>query len=217
MTAVGELYRKGRDRILRLSLRVPGTGFLRKVYWDTRAVDMHRRWGSEKNDYPVLRRIIGAVKPKRLLDIGAGSGRLFDLYTEFVGVSVFAQEISRKAISLARARSSRLGLAVTFLQCELGNLDLQVDLIISNRVLSAIPPADIGGVMRHLLEMTDCIYINELGEREHPPVSSYWFAHDYDAILATDGFEKIESGLIGEQGFSLWKRAGAAGASPDLR
>jgi SAM-dependent methyltransferase len=217
VTDVGHLWRKGRDRILRLSMCVPGTGILRKVYWDTRAVEMHQRWGTEKNDYPVLRRIIGAIKPKRLLDIGAGSGRLFDLYTEFEGMSVFAQEISRKAINLARARSSRLGLAVTYLQCELGKLDLRVDLIISNRALSAIPPGEIGGVVRHLLKMADCIYINELGEREHPPASSYWFAHDYDAILAADGFEKIEYGLIGEQGFSLWKRAGAAGVSTDPR
>ena len=52
-----------------------------KFYWDLRANDIHESWGEDPFDYAILGDVINYIKPSCILDIGCGSGRLFNLYS----------------------------------------------------------------------------------------------------------------------------------------
>ena len=80
----------------------------RNLYWNFRAKEIDRKWGSNTGDYDTLGIIIKSYNCKRILDIGCGSGRLFELYKSLNVEYVVAQEISVDAIKTCKERYPEL-------------------------------------------------------------------------------------------------------------
>ena len=72
--------------------------------------------------------------PKRILDIGTGSGILAVTLSLETGIQSYATDVSSKALSIARGNASKLGARCRFTQCDLGSAfaDGSFDLIVSN-------------------------------------------------------------------------------------
>lgn len=182
---------------------------MRKAYWDKRAKDIDRQWGEEKEDYPVMGRILSQMKPEKVLDIGCGSGRLFPLYLERRISEVTGQDISEEALEVASSRYRSANISTT----NLGILNLQYplgyfDLIVSNRVLQHIPHRRIREVVRKLTELGKAIYINEMSESDDSGELFYLFKHDYRALFHTRGYDVLQQGLLGRQTWYLFSRRG---------
>lgn len=181
-------------------------GWGRKLLWELKARKIHDHWGNNRIDYPVIKCIIEQIHAQKILDIGVGSGRLFEVYSLFPGLQIHAQDISRNALILAEKRSEALGLHVRFYHQDLTTIHEPFDLIISNRVLAAVRPEHIGTVIKHLGAHTHYFYINEPIQSDALPYEKYWFSHDYDHILSEFHFVKITEGKIEQQTYTLWKK-----------
>lgn len=170
-----------------------------KFYWDLRANDIHESWGEDPFDYAVLKDIINNIQPKCILDIGCGSGRLFPLYSSCKINEIVGQDISQKGLNIAASRNLP---NVTLLNCNIEELHYEpkhFDLVISNKVLAAIPAGDIGSVLEKLCHLGKRIYINELmpeEENNNAHRCSYFIAHDYELLFNERGFNIDRSGSI---------------------
>lgn len=201
-----------------------------KFYWDLRANDIHESWGEDPFDYTAIEDIINYIKPRCILDVGCGSGRLFRLYSSFKRNELFnpssnfkineivGQDISQMALDIAAARNLS---NVRLLNCKIQELEYapkHFDLIISNKVLAAIPLGDIGSVMDKLCYLGRSIYINELlpeEENNNDKKCSYFIAHDYALLFKERGFKIersgnfdykiVESGNVVNQKWFLYK------------
>jgi SAM-dependent methyltransferase len=176
----------------------------RSWFWEIRARGIDQAWGKSQDDYPVIERLIKKVSPATILDIGCGTGRLFPLYLRLGIPAIIGQDISRLALRLARRRypDPRIKLISTPLQ----RLALAVpaDLIISNRVLSAIRPKNIRGTLEHLVKNGKFLYLNEYSRSDGGHPSDYWFIHDYLAILKLiQPYRVVETGRINQQTYHL--------------
>ena len=169
----------------------------RERYWDSRASEIDRKWGSGKDDFHVLTDILSHVKPCRILDVGCGSGRLFPLYRQFGIKEVVGQDIASSAIELCKKKFPVSSYTLLSGTIEAMNFDRNYfDLVISNRVLAAIPPKDIHPAIAHLCRMSRYIYLNEMTDSDYAGPSYYWHKHDYDRIMADNGFRIARRGTI---------------------
>lgn len=197
---------RGRRFILNLLTKPKSRKKLRRMYWNLRAHDIYEEWGEGTEDYDVIRHVISKVRPKRLLDIGCGNGRCFPLYDEMEVPEVCGQEISSKALAICRKRFPRKKFAL--INQDIVKLDIPdryFDLILSTRVLAAVLPEDVAGVVRKLCSMGRYIYLNEMTDSDFAGSSDYWFLHQYDSLMAQNGFSVLESGRIGKQTWVLYK------------
>jgi SAM-dependent methyltransferase len=171
--------------------------FLRTLYWDLRAKEIHRTWGEGRDDYTVLRDVIDRVRPSKLLDIGCGSGRCFPLYLEMGVPEVVGQDISATALEICSQR-----FASPCIRLFLGPVDRlpygtdHFDLIVSTRVLSAVLPEKIGPLMTSLCGAGRTVYINEMTESDYPGPSRDWFLHNYELLFLNNKFSKVKEGTI---------------------
>jgi len=125
--------------------------------WDARAQDWDMQVGESgddnrrQNSDPVLRRMLGDVTGKRVLDAGCGTGYLSRQLTR-QGARVIGVDISPEMIAIAREKASAQGLSVE--HCvdsvsELGSVpDRSVDAVVSNYVLMDLP--DLEGAARSI-------------------------------------------------------------------
>ncbi len=180
------------DVLTRLPLPV-----FRRLFWELRASEIHSRWGEGTDDFEVLKEVIRLVGPTRLLDIGCGSGRCFPLYLSLGIPQVVGQDISRAALRLCGERfpqfSGRLH------RDPIENLPYDrdyFDLIVSTRVLSAVPSPRIAGVISALARIGRHIYFNEMTDSDFCGPSRYWYKHDYLPLLARAGFTVWKAGTI---------------------
>ena len=179
---------------------------IRKIYWDLRALDIHRRWGNETNDYDMLRSIILSILPKRILDIGCGSGRLFPLYLEAGITEIIGQDVSSTALEICRQRFPKS--TITLIEGVIEKLDyssLYFDLLVSSRVLSAILPERIKSTVEFLCRISKKIYVNEMTESDFAGPSNYWFLHDYKRYFNNSGFEITSQGMMNKQTWYLFE------------
>lgn len=181
---------------------------VRNLYWNLRAKEIDARYGQGTADYDVVREVLREVRPRRLLDIGCGSGRLFPLYREMRIEEIVAQEVAAAAIRMCRKRYPDMPVSYTSREIlELPYPADHFDLIISNRVLSAILPEHIAPVLERLARIGRALYINEMSESDGPMVdSSYWFCHDYGALVSRWGFIVARSGMMGRQTWRLYRK-----------
>jgi len=143
-----------------------------------------------------------------VLDIGCGSGRLFPLYNDLKIKEVIAQDVSSKALKIAKDR-------YRFSNIKLTNKDIldlnfpkhYFDLIISNRVLQHIPHDEIEVVVKKLTGLGNYVYINEMSDSDYTGESFYLFKHDYIALFNKLGFKITQKGLIGRQTWFLFGKA----------
>lgn len=190
---------------------------VRKLYWNLRAADIHAKWGQGSGDFPILDQILQPIVahhhshglPVHVLDIGCGSGRLFPVYLGLSVDSVTGQDISPAALDLCARRFADPRILLQSVEI----LALEVPatpyaLTVSNRVLSAVHPRDIAQTIAHLCRISERIYVNEVSESDRTPPSTYWFMHDYEALLAPHDFAQIDQGLWGTQTWRVYARRG---------
>ena len=169
------------------------------IYWDLRADDIHESWGDDTFDYTALSEVINYVKPLSILDIGCGSGRLFQLYSRFKIEEIVGQDISKMALNIAATRNLP---HVHLLNCKIEELKYDLkhfDLIISNKVMAAIPDGSISSVIDKLCYLGKHIYINELlpeEEKNNAGKCPYFIAHDYELLFQLRGYKIDSTGNI---------------------
>lgn len=175
------------------------------MYWNQRASDIDRKWGREKHDYVLLSRVISFVKPRRLLDFGCGSDRLFPLYNNLKIKEVIGQDGSSEALKIAEDRyhfpnvkTVKQGILETNFPSQ------SFDLVVSDRVLQNIPHSDIEKVIKKLTDLGKNIYINEMYDSDFSSESFYMFKHNYVKLFDKYGFKVIRKGLLGKQTWFLF-------------
>jgi 2-polyprenyl-3-methyl-5-hydroxy-6-metoxy-1,4-benzoquinol methylase len=178
---------------------------IREKYWNSRAGEIDRKWGTAKDDFAALRKVLESIAPPRLLDIGCGSGRLFPLYNQLQINEILGQDISRKALAIARKRYQFANITMTDLP--ILRLDYPAgyfDLIVSNRVLQHVPHDQIGEVIGKLTELGKHIYINETVKNDAAAEAFYLFKHDYRQLFGGYSFIVERQGTIGRQSWLLF-------------
>lgn len=186
---------------------------VQRLYWDLRAKDFTKRYNFQ-DDHPILIEWIGRTGAKRVLDVGCGNGRCFDAFVAAGVPSVVALDLSPILVSKAKERGNGLARASgTAFEVRVADIrkvlpvNGEFDLIITNRVLQHIHPAEIQDVVRQLV--SHCggrFYINEcMGSAPSLP---YLFNHDYSRIFGTLGFALESSGRVPGIGYeySVFKK-----------
>ncbi len=181
--------------------------WFRKEYWEHRAFDIDQKWGTANHDYTLLSEVILSLEPKRVLDVGCGSGRLFPLYNDLKVSEVVGQDISNKALKIARNRYQFSNIKTT----KKNILDLKFpkhyfDLVISNRVLQHVPYNKIEKIISKLTELGSKIYINEMFNSDYSSESFYLFKHDYTELFDKYDFKMVQKGLLGRQTWFIFGR-----------
>lgn len=181
---------------------------LRKWYWQLRARDIDAAWGQDTADHAALLEVLRPLQPRRLLDVGCGSGRLFPVYRQLGVAEVVAQDIALEALRLCARRYPDL--TCTYRSEPVESLDYPdafFDVTVANRVLSAVPPERLPEVLTHVCRLSRAIYLNEFSESDGGAPSNYWFRHDYGPLLAAAGFAVVATGRIGVQTWQLAARS----------
>lgn len=184
---------------------------LRKAFWNLNAKNIDNKWGKSRADYNVLKTIITSINPKRILDVGCGSGRLFRLYHSLGIREIVGQDISQSALYLARKQKSYNCQNILLLNTPITKLNFPnsyFDLIICNRVLQHIPPNSIKSVIKAICMMASFVYINEisLDTDEVSPVTPYIFKHKYISFFSNCDLMVKDRGFIGKQSWILFKK-----------
>lgn len=148
----------------------------RKFYWESRVDDLAEHNKKYINELPMIEDIMKIHKPKKLLEIGIGSGRFLDIYYKYNVEEVVGQDIAEKGLKLCQSKHPKY----CFINKEIYELRYKnnyFDICIINRVLSAIPKEEITKVLDKLCSISKVIMINEYAENEYSGDSSYWFLH----------------------------------------
>lgn len=176
----------------------------RSWFWEIRARGIDQAWGQAQDDYPVIERMIKIVSPTTVLDIGCGTGRLFPLYLRLGISSVIGQDVSRLALRIVHRRYPDPRIKLTHASLRSLTLITPVNLIISNRVLSAVKPEDIHDVLEHLADIGNFLYLNEYSPSDGGHPSEYWFMHDYLALLnQIRSYTVVATGHLNKQTYYL--------------
>ena len=167
--------------------------FLRSFYWNLRANDIDEKWGDKFFDYELIGKIIDDYQINSVLDFGCGSGRLANLYIEKKIEKIIMYDLSLKAIKIAKIKNNNTS-KINFVSGNISKLDLienEVDLIISNKALSAVHKSDIKSVLEKLCKSSKYFYICEFNSPTGG--SNYWFSHNYIELMEEFNFELIEN------------------------
>lgn len=158
---------------------VPST---RTMFWDAQVGEIVKHWRTGPQataDYPLFSEYLTKISPKRLLDIGCGTGRLFQLYAELGIPEVIGIDLSPAAIAKIKPYPN-----CRVIRMDVENLNFPPDYFdaaISNAVLRHIPPGTrITRAIANLTEQCQSIIIREV-VRERG--FSYDFRHDYEALF----------------------------------
>lgn len=196
--AIGQTLRK-------LAYRTP-TPWSKQVvarFWEEQAEFIHQQWGYDQHDFAILSRIFTHYGVTAVIDVGCGSGRLFDLYAQQGLRDVVGVDISEKALQLANERHPWVPTQQGKVE-DLAFPNARFDLAICNRVLQHIPPAAIGDALAKLCTIARRVYVNELTHSDELDEEFFMFRHDYEALFAEAGLHRLESGPIGRQTYYLY-------------
>lgn len=184
------------NQIMTLILK-SNISFLRNFYWNLSAKMIDNNWGNSKNDYAVLETVFKTVSPKKIIDIGCGSGRAFPLYKSFNVPEVYAQDVSKIAINLCKEKHPKF--KCNYILSDIIKLkfdDDTFDLALSTRVLAAVLAENIDEVIKKITSISKYVYINEMSETDYLGASLYWFKHDYDTLFEKYNFKVEDTGMI---------------------
>lgn len=119
-----------------------------------------------------------------------------------------AQDISAAAIRICK--DTYIELNYKYELDEIENLNYPenyFDLIISNKVLSAILPSRIERTVEKLAFMGKNIYVNEVMDGDPIKKSNNWFKHNYDPLMLKNFFVVSERGqIVKNQTWKLYKK-----------
>ena len=168
-------------KTLGVTLR-PFYPYFRRIYWDVRTNGLIRKYRTgvqAKVDYPIYKAYLERTRPKRLLDMGCGSGRLFPLYNELTIPEVIGIDISPRAISKC---PNYPNYSAQVMKVE--DLDFPpnyFDAAISNAVLRHLPPGSIiNQAITRIAEQCKSVLLREPISDEE---SFFDFRHDYEALF----------------------------------
>ena len=166
----------------------------RKIYWISRARDLHDKYGNTQGGFETLRQSIRLVCPNQILEIGCGNGRNFPLYDMLSIKEVVGQDISNSALIIAKNRGFSDYQLVQAPVTSLTYPDKYFDLVVSNRVLQHIPPEEVEPIIETICRLGKYIYINEatLEEVGNCFESFYMFVHDYKTLFEKHQFKIIQ-------------------------
>jgi ubiquinone/menaquinone biosynthesis C-methylase UbiE len=198
-------------RVLRAVLhRAPGLynlKLVRGLFWTVSAREVDHLWGHSHACYDLMAKTIVSVAPRRLLDVGCGSGRLFALYRMLGIQEIVGQDIAPTAIKIAAQRYPEANITLTTAPItELSYPPGYFDLVMSVRVLQHIPAHCIAEVVRKICTIGKAAYVNELSDSECHGSSPYVFQHDYEGLFAEHGFGVKERGSISQQSWLLFSK-----------
>ncbi len=186
-------------------------------FWNLRSREINDTWFDDDADYQIMLDVIQTTGSRSCLEIGCNGGRFSRFLARDLDHLV-CQDISETAVELCRRSVPRechgkVEFDTGFIEILYkATADGKYDLMISNRVLSALKPSDIGPVLALLARISNNLLINELLPGE-PGGSYYWFAHDYDRLLVSSGMKctrAIESHSAAfVQNFRLYQRIGS--------
>lgn len=184
--------------------------FVRKAYWNLRARDIFAQWGRHRDDYDLLRDIMASIPSlDRILDVGCGSGRLFPLY-ESLGIGeVVAQDISEKALALARRQYECQNVNIRLVNLPIEALNFPscyFDLVISSRVLQHITPNAIEPIISSMCRFGRSVFVNELSATDGVSENPCLFMHEYTKLFRKCGHTVKNRGLLGNQAWLLFAK-----------
>lgn len=202
-------------RGLSLALSIGRRGLLRVVYlfsprayWNFRSRELHHQWYDHDLDFRIYHEIIESLQVKSCLEIGCNGGRYSKLLVNHVE-KLSCQDISPRAIAICRENIPADKLCRVTMQCGrietlyAGTPKRSIDLVICNRVLSALKPKDIGRVVGVLSRISRHVVINELMIGD-PGAAYYWFAHDYDRLFCECAMRCTREIVSNNQRFRLY-------------
>ena len=149
--------------------------------------------------------LIKTYRPNSILDVGCGSGRLFDLYVDNHITDVIGIHISKTALAIAHRKFPE----INTIQSRIEDLDFRpnrFDFVICNRILQHIPKYSIGKVISDLCKIGRYIYINELSDSDNIHENYYMVLHDYKSQFTMNRFELIKEGQIENQTYQFYGR-----------
>ena len=177
-------------------------------FWEEQAIVIHEQWGDDCHDFEVLQKIFATHgsngEPISVLDVGCGSGRLFGFYLANDIEDIVGLDISEKALALAGERYPD----VPTIQGKVEDLAFppqRFSVAICNRVLQHIPPNAIAGAIEKLCTICDMIYVNELTDSDQLNEEFFMFRHNYPALFARHSCQLVDSGIIGQQTYYLFR------------
>lgn len=165
----------------------------RKIWWNYRARDLYLTYGHQQGGYDTLEPTVRELAPRRLLEIGCGNGRNFQLYVKLAVPEVVGQDINESALELAAQRGySHIRLHPEPIT-ELPYPDGYFDLVVSNRVLQHIPFQEVTEAIRAVCRLGNAVYLNEitseeLAAKEIADAGYHSFCHDYEILFRNNGF-----------------------------
>jgi SAM-dependent methyltransferase len=175
-------------------------------FWEDYARPIHETWGHDEADFAVLADILRRHGVRSVLDLGCGSGRLFDLYRAEGVTEILGVDIAAEALALARQEHPD----VPTLQCRVEALPADIgqwDLVVSNRVLQHVQANEIVAVVGRISAAGRCVYINELSDTDPITEEFFMIRHDYPPLFAAQGYVQLAEGMLGRQ---TWRLFGAA-------
>lgn len=183
--------------------------FLNKQFWNDYAGKLYEQYDAENKDYAVIREIIQSHNISSCIDFGCGPGRLVPLWEELRSLDkIVLYDISDASLKIASDKlkdSKRYILKNNFFSIKNNPSN---SILISNRVLQHIPPAQVMKYVHHIADVAGYVYINESigGKLGVIKNSFYLYFHDYVGLFSSISYKLTEQGRIGEQQWYLFKR-----------
>ncbi len=183
--------------------------FLNKRFWDDYAGKLYEQYDNENKDYAVISELIQSNNISSCIDFGCGPGRLVPLWEELKSLdTIILYDISEASLKIALDKLNdgrRYIFKNNFFEIKNNPAN---SILISNRVLQHIPPAQLMKYVHHIADVADYVYINE-SITQKPKVtknSFYLYFHNYAELFNSISYKLVQQGMIGEQHWYLFKR-----------
>ena len=178
------------------------------AYWNLRSQELHQQWFDDDADYRIYHEFLLSLRARTCLEIGCNGGR-FSRHLVNDLDELVCQDISAEAIEICRASVNvDTRCRITFLCGNIADLyaaspATRFDVVISNRVLSAVRKDKIAMTITVLGRISRHVIINELMPGD-AGATYYWFAHDYDQLFKSAGLRFAREVVSNGQRFRLY-------------
>jgi SAM-dependent methyltransferase len=137
---------------------------------------------------------IQKIKPKTLIDIGCGTGPMFQYY---VGIKTTGVDWSLTMLQRALQKIQDGNLDITLFYCDVAGDWLppgHFDCGVTRTTLMHIPPTRIEKAINNIKKLCDHVLIDELWEPQITENLAPWnWSHDYKILFEKCGFEMVDS------------------------
>ena len=198
----GKLRRALRDMIRGRGRKEADAPMAEKVevtreFWEERAESVHLAYGHHSYDYQALGELLRKFRPRTLLEIGCGSGRLLPVYLDAGIGDIEMEDISLKALELCRRRFAyQKGIRYSHRPDGLLSRTEPVDLTVCSRVLQSLGEGELRTLLGRLCGLTKYLYLNELTDTQQGEGGAFSIGRNYDRLLGEFGMECFEHGTF---------------------